>query len=390
MSKTLLTADLAITCAGEPLADPGVLFEDGAIRAVGRRGDFGVAPDAVTHHFPGATVLPGLIDAHVHLTFTPGETPLDTVRGDGIEAAAARAASNARTLLHSGVTTARDLGDSGGTVMRLRDAIAGGRSEGPRLLSAGAPLTVPGGHCWFLGGEVEDVRAIRRHIARAAEAGVDLVKVMGSGGQTTPGGASMYESQFTQAELSVIVGEAHERSLPVAVHAHNVDTIVASVTAGVDTVEHCTWLAGPGDYRPRETVATEMAKQGTAACPGSRLEYDGLASRAGEAQARKLIGRVRWLTEHGVQVIPGTDAGLSEFNETPVMLGRLRQWGYSSLTIIEMATKQAAAILGVAAGQLKAGKAADLLVVDGNPLEDIDALTRVRQVVAGGRPAIPM
>lgn len=143
-------------------------------------------------------------------------------------------------LPDGGVTTARDLGDRGGLGVDVRDGLETGVIGGPRLLVAGAPLTPPGGHCWLLGGEVDPSPAPLRAAVRARAAQrVDVVKVMASGGQSTAGGAAMWEPQFDRDSLRVIVDEATRRGLPVAAHAHGADSIADAVAAGVTTVEHC-------------------------------------------------------------------------------------------------------------------------------------------------------
>lgn len=372
--------------AVDRIPDGAVLVEDGRIAAVGPVAE--LSGRAAAHlAFPDATILPGLINGHVHLGFEPGPDPLRAVReADDAELLLVMAEA-AHTLLDGGITTARDLGDRGRLALRIRDAVAAGRLRGPRILAAGVPITPPGGHCWFLGGEVQGDDAIRAAIRDAAAAGVDLIKVMASGGQLTEGGAAMWESQFDADDLRVVVEEAARHGLPVAAHAHGTQSIVDAVAAGVATVEHCTWMSGPGVSDRREDVVADMAARGIVASPGSGGNWRVFAARIGEERALELFGRLRWMATRGVRVVPGTDAGLTPFDGLPTTLGYYQDFGFSPAEVIDMATTSAAAAFGLAdvTGRLAPGMAADVLVVDGDPLADLAALTRIELVVAAGR-----
>jgi imidazolonepropionase-like amidohydrolase len=375
--------------AGERIADGAVLVEGEKIVAVGARGDVcsRAEPGASEAAYPGGTILPGLINCHVHLAFAPGPDLVATVRAADDAQLLLAMAGRAQQLLDCGVTTARDLGDRGGLALRLRDAIAQGALAGPRILAATAPLTPPGGHCWFLGGEVDGEAQIRTRVRSSAEAAADVIKVMVSGGSLTPGGAAMWESQFGATEIGAVVDEAHRLGLRVAAHAHGTDSIRTAVTAGVDTIEHCTWLTGPGQFEPCEDTAARMAAGGIAVCPANSGDWQRLAGAIGEDRARQLVGRIRWMADRGVRLIAGTDAGLTPFDDFPASLQRYQEWEFSAAQIIEMATAGAASALGLAdtAGRVAAGLSADLLVVAGDPLADLTALRRAELVLARGR-----
>jgi imidazolonepropionase-like amidohydrolase len=161
----------------------------------------------------------------------------------------------------------RDLGDRGGLAVAFREAINAGELVEPRILAATAPLTPPGGHCWFLGGEVAGAEQFRQRIHHNAAAGADVIKVMVSGGSMTPGGAQMWQPQFSTTELRSVVEEAHRLGLPVAAHAHGTSSIRICVDAGVDTIEHCTWLTGPGVFEPSSKLSQTSLRRGSRYVP---------------------------------------------------------------------------------------------------------------------------
>lgn len=392
--QVLITAgQLLAGPMGERTPDAAVLVDGAMIVAAGPRARVRAiaGPEATRIDRPNATVLPGLVDAHVHLAFEPGPGLIEAVRDAEDLDLVRTMAGHARQLLDAGVTTARDLGDRGGLSVRIRDAVAAGRLAGPRLRVATVPLTVPDGHCWFLGGEVAGEAGIRARVRANAAAGADWIKVMGSGGQLTPGGAQMWEPQFTAAELAIVVDEARRHGLPVAVHAHGTTSIADAVAAGVSTVEHCTFLAGPSrsDFRP--DLADSMAAAGVVACPASSGNWRPLAKRVGRERIEELFGRLRRLADHGVTVILGSDAGLNPFAGFAGVVANWGDWGFSPGEMIETATTGAAVALGLGSvtGRIAPGMEADLLLVDGDPLADLTALRRISHVVARGRVHVP-
>jgi imidazolonepropionase-like amidohydrolase len=379
--------------AGERIDRGAVLVDGGSIVAVGPVEEIrSAAPGSAELSYPGATIAPGLINAHVHLAFDPGPDRLRRLTDDRDAARIALGmAGHARELLDCGVTTVRDLGDRGGLTIALRDAVAAGEIAGPRILAAAAPLTPRGGHCWFLGGEVDGPAEIRAMVARNADAGADVIKVMVSGGSMTPGGADMWEPQFSPAELELIVAEARRRGLPVAAHAHGTSSIRLAVDARVDTIEHCTWLTGPGAFSPDEPTARDIVAAGIAVCTANSNDWRPMAAAVGAERAERIVGRVRWLADQGVRLITGTDAGMGPFDNFPVTLRRFAEFGFTAGQIIEMATVTTADALGLAGttGRLAPGLSADLIVLPGDPLEDLSALTTPELVMAGGRPHRP-
>jgi imidazolonepropionase-like amidohydrolase len=384
---TVITAGRVLPRPSTPVEDGAVLVRDGVVVAAGPRADVlaQAAPDAEHHDFPTGTALAGLFNVHVHLAFDASREMLAhfTASDSLLEGARERAGQ----LLRSGVTTVRDLGDRGHLGAAVRNSLEG--VAAPRLLVSGPPITVPGGHCHFFGGETASDADIRARIDANAAAGADVVKVMASGGQITEGGADMWESQFDVRQLRLIVSQAASHGLPVAAHAHGADAIEAATDAGVSTIEHCSFLTGPRTFERREAVAKRMAADGISACSTSSRNWRTIVEKLGDDVAQAMYGRLPWLEEHGVRLLAGTDAGLpgSVFDD-PVGALELYEWlGFGRRRILEIATEDSAAGLGLGAvtGRLEPGLAADVLVVEGNPLQTLSALRNPLLVLARGR-----
>ncbi|WP_189097062.1 amidohydrolase family protein [Streptomyces kronopolitis] len=390
MNKVLISADRVLTGpGGRTIRDGAVLVEADVITAVGTEAEMAaiVEPAVRRLRCPGATVLPGLIDCHVHLAFDAGPDPVGAVARAAPDALAAAMADRAAQFLDAGVTTVRDLGDRDALALALREAIASGAAPGPRVLAAAAPLTPPGGHCGFLGGEVATDDDIRKQIARNAAAGADLIKVMASGGALTPGGPRMWESQFTRAQLRLIVEEAAAHGLEVAAHAHGTDAIADCVDAGVRTLEHCSWRTADGvTYDPE--ITRRIIENDVSVCRCVSGDWQLFLQQLGPERAESMARVIRDMRQAGVRFIAGTDAGVpgARFGDYVGMLEFFASLGFTHTEILDMATVNAARALGLTdTGTLRPGMRADLLVVDGDPLHELDALRRVRHVVANGR-----
>ncbi|MFF9690769.1 amidohydrolase family protein [Streptomyces sp. NPDC014623] len=389
-TEALISAELVVIGPHERrLPDGAVLVRDGVIMDVGPREEVEArAPVGVTRHdHPDGTLLAGLVDAHVHLALDAGPDPVTALREADDVAVSKGMADRARTLLDSGVTTVRDLGDRNGLVVRLRDSVTAGRLPGPRILAAGTPVTGPGGHCWFLGGEVSGAEAIRNLVRRNAALGVDVIKVMATGGGITRDGPPIWSAQFTAEELHIVVAEAAHAGLPVAAHAHGTEGIRAAVEAGVTTIEHCTWIDQDG-FRLIDGVVDEIAAKGIHVCPAASPDWRGFAQRFGAERAETMFDGLRSMRERGVSLITGTDAGVSRavFDDFVSSLEFFTHLGCTPPEILDLATWHTAEALGLTdTGTLTPGHRADLLVVGGDPLRDLQALRDVRLVMAAGR-----
>jgi len=339
--------------------------------------------------YPGLTIMPGLIDSHVHLGFDGGPNPAARMRAETDEQQLVLMLRNARDLLGVGVTTARDLGSRAYLAVVVRDAIAAGLARGPRMVVAGPPVTVTGGHCWFMGGEADSEDDLRRIVRTHHKHGADLIKVMATGGFMTTGSAPWY-AQFTAAELALIVAEARRVDMPVAAHAHGLEGMRRAVEAGVTTIEHCSWVTETNERQFDERLAAQMAERGIVVCPTINVNAPYVTELTGITVGEN----VTKMQAVGVRFIAGTDAGI---DNTPHhqyaggLAALVTLLGLRSADVIAMATTEAAAVLGVGAvtGRLAPGYEADLIVVDGDPLTDITALARLRRVIARGRDYVP-
>jgi imidazolonepropionase-like amidohydrolase len=339
----------------------------------------------------GCVVTPGLIDAHVHLSLDPKLlSPDDQLKVPAEERVRAMEA-RALAMLRAGITTARDLGAGDWAELALRDRIARGEVRGPRLICAGQPITTPGGHCHFWGGVAEGRDEQRAVIERQLEHGVDWIKLMATGGVFTKG-TGPARAQFSLDDLRAMVEQATQAGLATAAHCHGSEGIERAARAGVRTIEHCSF-AGPKGFGLdlQSAVAAAVAEQGAIVSPtvnggwGKRIEHEGGPSDFFERMSRVFEA----LRSAGVSMIASTDAGIPGVVHDQLAAGLQafsRYAGLSPVETLRSATSESAQALGLgdACGVLEVGAEADLLVVDGNPLEDLSALERPVLVIARG------
>jgi imidazolonepropionase-like amidohydrolase len=358
------------------------------------------------------TVMPGMTDVHVHLTGTSGQpwynqytkkysVPYDTTVG----------LTHALEMARGGFTTVRDLGGNTSAVIAVRDAVAEGRFPGPRIKVAGAPLSIVGGHADPATGlppelaEALDEAHLDPSVCTGAEecqkvvrqlaaAGVDWIKIMATGGVLDPGTRGL-EQHFTDEEMKAICDMAHFMGLKVAAHAHGARGIDAAVRAGVDSIEHGTFVDEQGvrDMKARGTyfVATLMAFSGVANALGK-----GIMSPASEVKTRQTLGvwgkGLNLAYRSGVKIALGTDSAVAPHTEANKELSLMvTKGGMTPRDALIAATKGGPDLMNLSSetGTLDPGKSADLIAVDGDPLTDPTAVQRVGYVMVGGRP-IPM
>jgi imidazolonepropionase-like amidohydrolase len=369
----------------------GVLFGSEGIAWVGAHAR---APrdarDARAIDGPGRTLLPGLIDTHVHLQFDGGsdfEKESKELTTPGF--AAVKAAVNAKRNLDAGVTTVRDLGGMGGASVDVARAVAAGLIPGPRILAAGHALTVTGGHGHNVAfaREIDGVDAMRRAVREEIRHGATTIKLIATGGVLTPGIPASFTA-FTTDELEAAVREAHQRDHPVAAHAIGAEGIRAAVLAGVDSVEHCNQLT--------PATAREMAARGTFRSP-TICAIRGILDHPDEVPEYAVEKAARIETDSkkshrtalgaGVRHVCGTDAG-TPFNphgSASQELLHMIDWGMRPLEALRAATATGAESLRLDdAGTIEVGKRADLLLIEGDPIDDPRALLGRKRVWLGG------
>ncbi|MBI3977368.1 MAG: amidohydrolase family protein [Chloroflexi bacterium] len=389
-SSLLITAAQLIDGTGAPpVANAAVLVEGERIRAVGSRDQVGTPAGARVVDLGQRTLLPGLIDCHAHMSFTfPGDNPVGAP--DPPEVLALRAARNARLCLRAGVTTARVVGEPGFVDVAYKQASESGLLEGPRLRIATRPLVSAAFDIIISDVRVTGTDAIRKVIQENIRRGADLIKSYATGTST----AREFYPYFTQAEAEATVEEAHRFGRKVAVHCHGGPGLGSFVRAGVDSVEHALWATG-------EDVAL-MAERGTFVVPTAGFWLSQDPSKVNPAMARAIRqagNTIALAKKHGVRICAGSDGG---HGRLAFEIECLVKWGLTEMEAIVAATGRAAELLGWdEVGTLQAGRFADLVAVDGNPLADIRALWRVDWVAKGGnvvrarpellveRPAVP-
>jgi imidazolonepropionase-like amidohydrolase len=381
---------------GKLLSDQTIIIEDGKIVSVGASAEAKAPADAVLIELPNATILPGLIDAHTHLTMDPkfGYEEL----GVSIPREALTGAKNARVTLQAGFTTVRNVGAAGYTDVALRDAINAGDVPGPRMLVSGPPLSITGGHCdnnylpfeyhATSDGVADGIAAVQQKVRQNIKYGADLIKVCATGGVLSKGDDPQ-ASQYTLEEMKAIVADAHRLGRKVAAHAHGAQGILWASQAGVDSIEHGSYIDDAG--------IAEMKKNGTYLVPTLYLADwfmenaernhvpDFLLGKAKAVMpaARKNVARA---FASGVKVAFGTDAAVYPHGLNAHEFAVMVKLGLTPLQAIQAATVNASDLLGWPGkvGSLEPGAWADIVAVDGDPLKDVTTLEHVKFVMKGG------
>jgi imidazolonepropionase-like amidohydrolase len=349
----------------------------------------------------GQFVMPGLIDSHTHMTAENGADRSQRAR-EGDAGAALRGVHNARLTLEAGFTTVRDLGSSGRAAFALRDAIREGRIPGPRILVAGEPITPTGGHADetpdFRGdpfgpavpgeGIADGPDACRRAVRAQVKRGADLVKLTASGGVLSD--TALEGEQFFGDELAAIVETARLLGRRVAAHAHGARGINAALRAGVDSIEHGTFLDDTSLELFRSSGAFLVPTMTAAHSVQERARVPGLFPPPVVEKALQVGNRIQSAVSRargaGVRIALGTDAGVAPHGENARELGYLVEAGMTPEQAVIAATVNAAELLGLGdrIGTLERGRAADVIATAGNPLADVAELRRPTFVMRGG------
>ncbi|WP_440098815.1 amidohydrolase family protein [Streptosporangium sp. H16] len=389
---TSLAIHAGLMFDGTSLSGPATVFvEDGRITGVDTTGV--LPPDGVDLIDLGTDtfLMPGLVDPHVHLGFDAGPDPVTAFTTADDAELLARMRTAAGRALRAGITTVRDLGDRDYLALALSAEMGRCPGEGPEILAAGPPITTPGGHCHFMGGAAEGAAALRAAVRDRHERGCAVVKIMLSGGNMTPGSPPPHESQYSAADLRVVVDEAHRLGLPVAAHAHGTRAIGDALAAGVDSIEHATFVTADGvDADPVLLAAIAGSDVFVSVTIGVVPGDSPLVLPPEVAKRVQAVHEaLRALYRLGARIVLGTDAGImpaKPHDVLPYAIAQFTAEGPSPLEALTAATSLAAQACGVTdrKGRIAVGADADLLAVTGNPLDDLDRLRDVRAVFRAG------
>src|SRR5438874_2489935 len=382
---------------GELRSNQAVVIEGEKIVQIGSASEVKAAAVDTTIDLPEATLLPGLIDMHTHLTMD-----LNSLGYSGLGISTARealhGARNARRTLEAGFTTVRNVGANDYSDIALRDAINDGDVIGPRIVASGPALSIAGGHCdsnllppafhFQAGGVADGIEAVQHKVREVIKYGADVIKVCATGGVLSQG-SDPHTTQFTHEEIKAIVADAHRLGRRVAAHAHGAEGVAWASEAGVDSVEH-------GHLMDDAAIAT-LKKNGTYLVPtlylmdwqrenAAKANLPDYARRKMEAVSEKGLAAAKKAFHAGVKIGMGTDAAVYPHGLNAHELEVYVRLGMSPLQAIQTATINDAELLGWSdkVGTLEPGKWADVIAVDGDPLDDITTLQRVKFVMKGG------
>lgn len=405
--KKVLKADRAFTATGADLIpQAAIVLEGDRIAFVGPASDLTEShvEGAEIEELPGHTLMPGLLDGHIHLSFTAGSTHpevVDYISRETDMQQVVRTAANAQRCLRAGLTTVRDLGARRDVVPTVRDAINSGTIAGPRILTCNFPITVTGGHLHFVGWEANEEWELRQAVRTLVKEGADVIKICASGGNMTAESNPLMV-QYSAEQLKVVVDEAHKLDTPVAAHAIPSDSIRNCIAAGIDTIEHCVWLGADGGYDyDEDAMATAVAKGLTVSITIAGVLRGYLEDQSNSERIREAMGiegpleqervdQFRKIWQSGVNLIVSSDAGVRFTPPDDFYISlqcAVELLGMPTKDVLHMATYNPAKGLGVLdeRGTLEAGKVADIIAVEGNPLADIKAMANVVLTMVGGK-----
>jgi imidazolonepropionase-like amidohydrolase len=376
---------------GKPIENAYMVTEDKKITKIGKFVDLESTNGYEVVNLDGKTIMPGLINSHVHIVMEPAADPNSILMGESRHKTVIRGVVNLKKQLNSGTTFFRDMGGLDYIDLELRDAIKSGLLEGPEFLASGKVITMTGGHGWPMGREADGPEETRKAAREQLKAGADVIKIMATGGVMTKG-VEPGSPQLTMEEMKAAVDEARKAGKKTATHAQGTTGIKNAIRAGLDSIEH-------GIFLDDEAIQM-MVDNGTFLVPTLVAPY--FIVKHGEAAGipKFAVDKANYVMEYhldsfrrahkaGVKIAMGTDSG-TPFNKHEGAPWELKMMAENGMTVMESivaSTKGSAECLGIEKeyGTLEAGKYADFLVMEKNPLENLDALFDIERVYKLGK-----
>ena len=376
---------------GVPQENSYFIVENRRISKIGKVDELQSTEGIEVVDLTGKYVMPGLINSHVHITLEPVGDPFGLIKTESHAKTTIRGVENLKKHLYSGTTFFRDLGAPSGIDLALRDAVNEGLIEGPQFLAAGKCLTMTGGHGWPIGREADGVDEMRKAAREQLKAGADLIKVMATGGVTTPG-IEPGSPQLSLEEMKAAIDEAHKAGKKTSSHAQGNQGIKNAILAGIDSIEH-------GIFLDDEAIEL-MIKNGVYLVPTLAAPYFIVKYGIEAGVPQYIVDKTKFVMDThtesftkaykaGVKIAMGTDAG-TPFNQhdgTPYELILMAKAGMSPMDVLVSSTKNSADLLGILDnyGTLEEGKFADFLVLSENPLYNLETLFDINSVYKLGK-----
>ena len=382
---------------GTLIQSPLITIDDGVITSIERNKKPKLGKNDELINLPQLTLVPGLMDMHVHLTSDPTVSRSERL-GQSIPRMAVKSAYFAKKTLEAGFTTVRNVGADGYSVIAVRDGINAGDIVGPRIWAAGPSLGITGGHCdnnrlppelkYTSTGVADGPWAVRTKVRENIKYGANAIKFCATGGVFSKG-TKVGVQQYSLEEMKAIVEEAHMRDLPVAAHAHGTSGIKTAIIAGVDSVEHASFLDDEaialakkhGTWLSMDIYNTEYTLSF-----GEQNGVDEENLNKERQVSKKQRDSFSRAVKAGVNMVFGTDAAIYPHGDNAKQFSRMVEFGMTELQPIQSATINSAKLLKMhnKLGQIKMGYAADIIAVEGNPLNNISTLEQIPFVMKAG------
>jgi imidazolonepropionase-like amidohydrolase len=379
---------------GELIPNAAIVIDNGVIAGV----NIAVPSGADAIDLSRGTCMPGLMDVHDHLTVEPTQSGYESL-GVSVPRQTVAGVKNARLTLRAGFTTVRNVGASGYSDVALRDGINAGEVEGPRLFVSGPALGITGGHCdnnllapefkFRDEGVADGPWAARAKVREVIKYGADLIKVCASGGVLSKGDTPG-APQYTLEELTAIADEAHKLGRKVAAHAHGTQSIKDAIRAGIDSIEHASLIDDEGIALAKQHgtfLVFDIYNDDYILAEG--LKVGMLPEMVEKEKALGKLQRTNFRRAYvaGTRMAFGTDGGVYPHGDNAKQFATMAEWGMKPLESIRAATVEAAVLVGLEgkAGSIEANYFADVIAVDGNPLQDAAVMTRVKFVMKDGK-----